>query len=1243
MYDPRNPSELDCEEGDVAEVPDDEFIEEWVGANPPDNANIIYRQAYQTWAKKREEFEDGRRVFTANIDLALSQASRTHIRAHHNEEWNTAMLLEDPFRALEIIRQSHAVMGGATATLNDFEHARKGITEASQGSTESLADFKERFIRLVTHARTVGVNETRLSRIETVYHFIRGVTEKKSLFIKQDLVNRHTLDPVNVPQTIEVAHGLIAASVRALADIEGEEPRTAIAKLATTESKHKTKCWHCDREGHTAENCRVLKRIIQEHRRSSPARKTTSKDSPANRKRVKFATPDPRPRRETRPRNAVERYPRDTKRRRDDDDSDNHSNASDEDKFMYGSKSTRKYKKPKTAMITIANAIASTPQTPIIILDTGANCHIVNNIAALTNVTHTNSIAIKGVGVHDTHATQEGDAGPFGKALLVASSQYCILAFGQLATMYDMSYDKHDDTFEVHDASGTLLARFTRSNEDLYVLDGTESQEVSNFIAQLTVAPQRPNVAAAARKILTRNDRDRAEKAKDLHIALGHPHDEALIALLRMNGIRDCFLQPQDVRNARHIYGPCAECAKGKAIIPRAPKKASSSPPPYVGHTYHADIMFIGSQPHLRICEGSSKYGTLIPLEKKDSHSLLDKLKVYFGRMKALTQSEPRILRTDNEVTFTAIADHLAALGVLLQQSPSGNHSATIERQIRTDRDAYRTMAESLPYKIPGNLASLAMQDVVRVRNLVPNSATNGICPAEIITGRKPTMDDVALPWGSIVYATDPSSNKDKHLPRADLGIILSHNIESKSGSVDILILEHGRPRTVNRPTRLVRRCKTASDITKAITELATLATKSPTIDDNTIINPSLDRSTTKPSTSPTETATEPATSIAKTTDPPPPPRASDATLNPTRANGPTVDNRQPPPQTPAPPGGQPPVQAPTPEVPAAAHPVANPRRQLRDRTQLRPPRRYALNLTVRKAIDSYGEDARTAIAAEFQSLLDKKVWTPIKHIDQAQTSKHARVLPCSMFLKAKHLPDGKFDKLKARLVAGGHLTDKSLYNFDECAADTVKTETLMTTLAIAAHDSMHIETMDFPTAYLNGKLKDTQVMRIDRFLASILTGIDNSYRQFLQRNGTILVNLHGALYGLPEAGKIWFNKLKSSLLRIGLKQSPEDPCLFNIREGKHSSTMVLHVDDILHTYSDTRQTNSQRPYLLTKPLAGQLFRRFRDHLLNGSTAEERPFPLHNDSRYGKPPLEPKECVGQPKPPSSKLLKRSAK
>ena len=33
------------------------------------------------------------------------------------------------------------------------------------------------------------------------------------------------------------------------------------------------------------------------------------------------------------------------------------------------------------------------------------------------------------------------------------------------------------------------------------------------------------------------------------------------------------------------------------------------------------------------------------------------------------------------------------------------------------------------------------------------------------------------------------------------------------------------------------------------------------------------------------------------------------------------------------------------------------------------------------------------------------------------------------MFLKEKFSPDGTFDKLKARLVAGGHLQDTEIYN----------------------------------------------------------------------------------------------------------------------------------------------------------------------------------------------------------------------
>lgn len=48
----------------------------------------------------------------------------------------------------------------------------------------------------------------------------------------------------------------------------------------------------------------------------------------------------------------------------------------------------------------------------------------------------------------------------------------------------------------------------------------------------------------------------------------------------------------------------------------------------------------------------------------KEIHTLFAKLAIFFGQMRALINVEPRILRTDNETTFTAISDQLAAMGI---------------------------------------------------------------------------------------------------------------------------------------------------------------------------------------------------------------------------------------------------------------------------------------------------------------------------------------------------------------------------------------------------------------------------------------------------------------------------------------------------------------------------------------------------------------------------------------------------
>jgi hypothetical protein len=64
------------------------------------------------------------------------------------------------------------------------------------------------------------------------------------------------------------------------------------------------------------------------------------------------------------------------------------------------------------------------------------------------------------------------------------------------------------------------------------------------------------------------------------------------------------------------------------------------------------------------------------------------------------------------------------------------------------------------------------------------------------------------------------------------------------------------------------------------------------------------------------------------------------------------------------------------------------------------------------------------------------------------------RTIRSMMFFKEKYKPNGMFDKLKARLVAGGHQQDRSVYSESDTSSPTVATEAVMMVAAIAARDA---------------------------------------------------------------------------------------------------------------------------------------------------------------------------------------------
>ena len=79
------------------------------------------------------------------------------------------------------------------------------------------------------------------------------------------------------------------------------------------------------------------------------------------------------------------------------------------------------------------------------------------------------------------------------------------------------------------------------------------------------------------------------------------------------------------------------------------------------------------------------------------------------------------------------------------------------------------------------------------------------------------------------------------------------------------------------------------------------------------------------------------------------------------------------------------------------------------------------MHITATKAIKSHGKETISAILQELEQMLEKKVWRPVD-VNNLSATERKGIIISSMFLKEKRKPDGTFDKLKARLVAGGHM-----------------------------------------------------------------------------------------------------------------------------------------------------------------------------------------------------------------------------
>ena len=226
----------------------------------------------------------------------------------------------------------------------------------------------------------------------------------------------------------------------------------------------------------------------------------------------------------------------------------------------------------------------------------------------------------------------------------------------------------------------------------------------------------------------------------------------------------------------------------------------------------------------------------------------------------------------------------------------------------------------------------------------------------------------------------------------------------------------------------------------------------------------------------------------------------------------------------------------------------------------------HVLNISVNEALRTRGDAAVSVIEKELKQMIDKRVWEPVD-VKGLSTEEKGRIIRSSMFLKEKFLASGDFEKLKARLVAGGNMQDRDLY--DDLSAPTVATSSVFTLLSIAAHEARSITVIDISGAFLNADMTTGLAvhMRLDRNMTNIMTRLSPRYSRFLDHKGCVVVRLDKALYGCVESAALWYENLRVGLSDMGYSPNAYDMCVFN-KSDEHGvqCTIAVHVDDLMIT-----------------------------------------------------------------------------
>ena len=607
----------------------------------------------------------------------------------------------------------------------------------------------------------------------------------------------------------------------------------------------------------------------------------------------------------------------------------------------------------------------------------------------------------------------------------------------------------------------------------------------------------------------------------------------------------------------------------------------------------------------------------------KSSDLLFDGLRSVVNEYKSWGH-EVTCVRSDSEAVYKAVKSRVNGLGVRVQYAAPGVHEKKAEAAVKQMRNRFSVLLNSVKYDVPSKVFPRMLCDIAMTMNMVPTSRSRPSTPHTIATGEKLSRRTHArVPFGTCVVVKEldksPSDN------RGILGIVVGRDPDSR-GAIVVYAIDTARflIRSAFRPVELtsdtIRKINRQAENMKPAHGVAVVSMNgkpvevglpedassdlldtgvqmAPHLPTSQILSPSnaCDRWSPVPLIKDDSVPVTPGAVVDHTLDLSAATRDNDGLLSPVdEVSDTTPLSLVSPDSSLSESSSMSPVCVEVDTVPAPVQQeygsvvvdgkrtttrvrIPNPKysnhtflaclARERDAAARRAATGStnflcAYRMSLKKASARFPGTAEEAARAEMAQLIDSGTIIPVFSAPEGEQIIHSQLM-----ITPKYDVDGELDKIKGRLVAAGDEVDPQVFtSIAETAAPTLKYEGLMTILSVASHHKSPVGTLDYPGAFLKATLKRAQYVLLNGDSAASLIACHQEFRKYLRKNGTMLVRVVNALYGLPESGKQWYDCLSAFMIDSGYQQSRTDNCIFYKIDGNDKIIIGLHVDDKCYT-----------------------------------------------------------------------------